>query len=521
MSTINSVRIPGLATGMDTDTMIKDMLKLEQNKVDKAKQKEQSIKWQQETYRDTIKEMKGFYDKYLTTSSPDCIMNSKSWSTMSVSSSNENVITATGSAGANNVDYSFDVKKLAKPPKVSVDWEGKGYKNDTKLNELSLSGTKSFKIDLGNGKESKIIELKETDTVETMIKNINDSMSGEIKATYSEMTGQFSIVSKETGTESKLKIVDVDSSGVSLGTSSSLVFLNLQEINEIVDASGNVTIETPPPGFDGEAQGSNSYIKVTSKDGTMTEKILTEKLNTFTRDGITYTVNSTGTSDLTSKPDTKSVVDKMKTFVEDYNKIMDKMYDFITQKKNADYPPLTDAQKEDMSEEEIERWEKKAKIGLLRNDKDMRAFMDNMNKAIFGDKMEELNKMGIKSASNYNDKGQLYIDEEKFTKALQNNGDQVYSILSKNTDSVLENMKSTMYKYVGTSTSIFAKKAGLEKTASASNNLYSVQIRKQEQMIKELQNKMKKKETQLYKRFATLESSMNRFNSQMNYLTAS
>ena len=60
MSSINSVRIPGLATGMDTDQMIKDMLTGEQSKIDKVFQQQQMVKWQQETYRDITKSVKSF-----------------------------------------------------------------------------------------------------------------------------------------------------------------------------------------------------------------------------------------------------------------------------------------------------------------------------------------------------------------------------------------------------------------------------------------------------------------------------
>ena len=79
----------------------------------------------------------------------------------------------------------------------------------------------------------------------------------------------------------------------------------------------------------------------------------------------------------------------MKAFVEDYNKIMDKIYSLVTEKTNKDYPPLTEAQKEEMREEEIEKWEKKAKQGYLRNDSEMRRFMDNMQSAIFGDNRQK------------------------------------------------------------------------------------------------------------------------------------
>ncbi|MEG2460893.1 MAG: flagellar cap protein FliD N-terminal domain-containing protein, partial [Clostridia bacterium] len=100
MTSVNSIRLPGLATGMDTDNMVKEMLSGEQKKLDRVKQKEQSIKWQQEIYREVIKDIKGFQDNYFSATSKNSIISSKAWNTLTVSSSNENVISATGSAGA-------------------------------------------------------------------------------------------------------------------------------------------------------------------------------------------------------------------------------------------------------------------------------------------------------------------------------------------------------------------------------------------------------------------------------------
>ena len=492
MTSVSSIRIPGLASGIDTDTMIQEMLTGEQTKIDKAQQKEQTVKWQQEVYRDVISEIKGLQEKFLSVTSSNSIISSNAWNSLSINSSNSNVVTATGSAGANNVDYKFDVQKLATTAKIS-------YKIDDKSSKLSdLSNDfkdpnfeKSFKIELGDGTESKTITLNGDDTVESMIKKINDSMNGEIKASYSEMTGKLTIETKETGANSTLKFVDIK-----IDTDGS-------------ETKGNVLSETT---------GSNSEIIVSSKDGSFI-KTLSQESNTFTIDSIEYTVNSTGTSEFTSKQDVQPIVDNMKSFIEEYNKIMDKVYDLVTQKKSTDYPPLTESQKEDMSEEEIEKWEKKAKNGILRNDSEMRAFMNNMQESIFGDNMALLQDMGLSSSSDYSKKGQLYLDGEKFTKALQENGDKVYNIFAKDSNSVLENMKKTMNKYAGNSSSIFAQKAGLEKTASAVNNLYSNQLKKQEELIKKLQTKMDEREEALYKKFAQLESSMNKFNSQMNYFS--
>lgn len=516
----SSVRIPGLATGMDTDSMIKDMLSGEQQKIDRAKQKQQVVRWQQEIYREVMKDIKSLQDKYFSVTSPNSIINSNAWNILTVSSSNENVITASGSAGANRVDYSFNVKKLAEPAKMSSSkaTNNTDIKKDSSLEDLGLGGEQTFSIKFGDGDKdvSKEITIRteplyETDsdgnfvldtdgnkvvkepadTVDTLIKKINNSTDGKVKASYSDMTGEFTIQSTKTGENSKLKIVDV---------------------------SGNESGALDFLGDFKSKNGSNSEIEVKSKNGSFT-KTLKEESNSFNIDGITYNVHTTGTCDITSKEDVQPAVDNMKKFVEDYNKIMDKVYSLVTEKANKDYPPLTEAQKKDMSEEEIEKWEKKAKQGLLRNDSEMRSFMDKMQSSIFGDNVEFLNECGLTSHEDYTKKGQLSLNEDKFKKALQNNSEKVYYAFAGSNDSILEKMKDTMNDYVGTSSSVFAKKAGLEKTSSVVNNFYSEQIKRQEDAIKLLQRKMDARENKLYKQFGQLEASMNKLNSQMNYFS--
>ena len=95
------------------------MLTADQEKIDKAQQKEQTVKWQQEIYREVMSDVIDFNDKYFSLTSKDSILSSSAWNTLSITSSNNNVITATGTAGANNIDYKFDVKKLAEPAKAT------------------------------------------------------------------------------------------------------------------------------------------------------------------------------------------------------------------------------------------------------------------------------------------------------------------------------------------------------------------------------------------------------------------
>lgn len=508
MTTVNSNRITGLSSGLDTDEMVTNMLSGEQNKIDKAEQKKQTQTWQQEIYRDVIKDVKGLYDKYFSATSSDYILSSKVFTNTTVNSSNSSVITATASTGASNINYKFEVTQLATSPKFSSNKaeNGQNITKGAKLSELGLESGTSFKINYGTNKDSTVIDIEPDDTVQTLMDKINNSANGQIKASFSEMAGRFSIESSTTGVNSELQIVGVDDSvteeGATKTTSGALSFLGI---------SGSKT------------NGTDSIVNVKDTSGNDVKIGMVNSNNTFTLDGITYTLQGTNkgeTATLTSTQDTKSTVDKMKAFIEEYNSTIDNVYTLVTEKKNSDYDPLTDAEKEEMSESEIEKWQKKAKAGVLRNDSELRRFVDDMKSAVYSNLDGlgiSLNDIGITSVSDYNKPGQLSLDEEKFTKALKENGELVY----KATTTTLEKIKTVTYNYAGSSSSVFAKKAGIEKTSTAVNNIFSEQIKKQEERIKELTAKMEEKEEALYSKFATLESNLNTLNSQMSYLTSS
>ena len=272
MSSVSSIRLSGLASGIDTDEMIKAMMTADQEKIDKAGQKQQTITWQQEIYREVISEATNINEKYFSITSKNSIISSNAWNTISITSKDESVITASAKAGASEVNYSFNVKSLAQSAKVSYEISDKG----KTLKELDSSFvTKNFKIELGDGKKSETITLLEDDTIDSVIKKINNSMSGEVKASYSEMTGKFTIETKSTGKSAQLNFIPIT-----------------------IDINGDETEEDKSL----SVSGSNSEIIV---KGDEFEKTISEESNSFTIDSITYNVNSIGESKITSKQDTK------------------------------------------------------------------------------------------------------------------------------------------------------------------------------------------------------------------------
>lgn len=486
---VNSVKITGLATGMDIDAMVEAMVTAEQNKIDKAKQTQQITKWKQEQYRDIISDIKNFSNKYFDVLSKDYILGSQGLSTATVKSSNSSVISAVAGSNAIESNYTFDVEKLATSPSMSSNVT---LSKTDKLSDLGVVGEKSFKIGTGTNSVSSVITIDENDTVESMVQKINKESGGKYTATYSEMTGKFSIKSNTTGESSELSIIDVekqaDGTFIETGTSSSLSFA----------------------GIDGaKIKGENAIIKVKDSTGSIIKELNQEK-NVFTIDGVTYDVKGVGSATLETQVDTTSAVESIKSFVEDYNKLVSDIYTKVRAKKNNDYPPLTESQRKEMSKEEIEKWEEKSKVGHLRNDNELTRFLNEMTSNFRG----ALNEFGVEISSDYSKPGQLTIDIDKLTNAIKTNPSQVVDKFK----STVEGTKSTMAKYVGSSKAILVQKSGVEGSASDISNVFSKQIKNQEDSIKNLIKKLNTKQNALYLKFGKLESTMSKLNNQMAYL---
>lgn len=488
MSTVN--RLTGFATGLDTDEIVKSMMNSEQTKIDRVYQQQTLVEWKQEEYRNIIGEAKDLYSKYFDILSPNSVVSSGSFSTTTVSSSNNSVITAKAGGGAVPPNYNFEVKSLATSPEMK---SSTGLTKQDKLGDLGLSGEATFKINYGKNSSTEPISISEDDTVESLVAKIKAASGADVKVTFSEMTGGLVITTPETGESSKLSIVNgsvgADGSFIEDGNSNALAFLGI---------NGS------------EVSGADARVIVSDLSGNQIKEIQSQK-NSFIVDNVTYSVNGVGSATLTSSTDTNSAVDKMKSFINDYNDLVGKIYSNTSAKKNYDYEPLTEAQKEEMTEKEIENWEKKAKEGMLRGDKELTNMLNSLNSVFSG----ALADYGVKLSTDYTKPGQLTLDEDVFKKSLVEDGEKVSSELL----NTFTKLQSVLKSNVGSSTSTLVKKAGIKNSVSVNNNFFSEEIKKYQKKSKELAIKFTDKETKLYNKFANLESIMNKYNSQMSYFS--
>ena len=131
--------------------------------------------------------------------------------------------------------------------------------------------------------------------------------------------------------------------------------------------------------------------------------------------------------------DIDGVTEKVKKFIEDYNALVEEINTQITTKPDSSYGPLTDEQKDEMSETSIENWEKKAKQGILFNDTTMRELsmdMQGVLTELVGSvaNYADLEDIGITISTDYKDGGKLVFNESAFRTAMTDEPDKVSNL---------------------------------------------------------------------------------------------
>lgn len=270
-----------------------------------------------------------------------------------------------------------------------------------------------------------------------------------------------------------------------------------------------------------EILDDGSIVKVTKESGK------TDSTATTSSGGIT----------LSGKTDISKLKDTIVNFVNDYNKLMENINAKLWETRDKNYMPLTDEQKNEMSDKEVELWEKKATTGLLRNDSDLLRIQSAMKTAMSSMMSSTgltLESIGIKPIDNYTTKnGMFKIDEDTLTKALQNNAEEVKDLFTRavgtekdkngnliDKGGVLTQLQTTLKNEVKLSSSALSKRIGFEGTSTENSNTLSKSIAKQKSLITQLKEKYSDKEKALYKKYSSLEVMLEKLNAQTNSLYA-
>jgi len=286
-------------------------------------------------------------------------------------------------------------------------------------------------------------------------------------------------------------------------------------------------------------------------------------------ENVSFTINA--------ERDITDVMESIKGFVEQYNELIRHINSLHSTARpragnrpsGAFFEPLTDEQRNSMSDREVERWEEQAKTGLLHRDSDIRQLHDQLRNAMFnrvnlGDGRHiSMHEIGITTVGRNGPAGDqmigvLQIDENALRAALEERGDEVKMLFARTgMDANQANARKYRYNddlpdnppYMNSSTiaqrnyrapevglgfriddilRTFAQdddgplrqRAGYTSGLMTSENTMSRQIRDYSERISRMESWLQRRENHYYAMFAKMEAAMQQSHSQMDALFA-
>lgn len=404
------IQIGGIASGFDTTAMVEQLMKAEQSRVDTITNKRKIVEYTQEAYNEVNKMYSDFIlnmrdlfgvNSYIsnTGATRPSAANNLSW-VNKATSSNDKILTAKPTSAAATGKHEITVHQLADSAKFA---SSSNVQLDGSKSISEQLGVDQFEITITTAKGTTII--KDTDgtmTFDQLVKEMNN-IEG-VSASYDASIGRFFLQTSETGADQFIQIegphADQLLGELHLNMTSGTKYAGQ---NAIIDYNGATGIEFSSNQF--RIQGLELDLKGVNPGEKVTVAV---------------------------EMDVDEVLNRMNTFVSEYNKLVENIGNKLTEKVyHKDYPPLTDDQKKAMTDKEIELWEAKTKSGLVRNDSIIDSIQNSLREALLQPVMLadgtsiSLADFGITGKGYFEggSKGQLTIDEDKFREAMRTKGD--------------------------------------------------------------------------------------------------
>ncbi|MGE6413341.1 flagellar filament capping protein FliD [Planococcus kocurii] len=486
------MRVGGLASGMDTESIVKDMMKVQKLPLDKLMQQKVFTEWQQEAFRETNLSMSN-----LRTSASNMRLQS-SFNSYSAASPNPTSFTVATTPTAMSGSYKVQVTSVASAAKFN---SANGIEKSAGVaakstDPIGVAG----KIDI-NGQS---IDVASTDTFADVAKKMQDATATSVpslKASFDNTTSRFFIATKGMGSEQAFTMTFTDANG---STSQELA-------DKIVNNGATTAVAS------GATDGSMLFDGIEIND---------LKSNQATVNGLTINLLQAGTeSIITVQSNPEKPLAMIKDFVDKYNASIETLQKQIIEKRYPDFQPLSDEQKKDLTEKEIELWEEKARSGLLRNDPVLKSAMQDLRRA-FMDKVSgiadgninHLSQIGINTGS-YTEGGKLFIDEKKLSEALANKPDEVMALFTTR-DAAGNGVGVRVYDTLNAVVKNLSEKAG-SSSSSIDNSTLSKKIKQMDEEISRWQDRLTRVEDRYWKQFTAMEKALSQMNSQSTWMQQS
>lgn len=286
---------------------------------------------------------------------------------------------------------------------------------------------------------------------------------------------------------------------------------------------------------DTNRKGSADATKVSGQDAIiyLNKAKFEGSSNTFEINGLTITCNAeTGneTVTLTTQDDTSGIYDMIKKFVKEYSELINEMDKLYNADSAKGYEPLTDDEKDAMSDKEVEKWETKIKDALLRRDSTLStvssAFKQIMSSGFtVNGKTMYLSSFGIDTLGYFeaaeNEKNAYHINGDEDDEFVSNKTNDLMAAISADPNAVMD-------FFTQLSRSLYSKTGDLMKRVtgySSSNTVYDDIKMKSDyddytKKIADLEKKLQDYEDKWYKKFSAMETAMAKMQSNASAITS-
>lgn len=281
-------------------------------------------------------------------------------------------------------------------------------------------------------------------------------------------------------------------------------------------------------------QGSKGAVKIVGEDAeiSLNGVTYTGSTNTIKVNGLTITCKGETNGEtitLTTQNDTSGIYDMIKNFIKEYGEVINEMDKLYNAESAKGYEPLTDEEKEAMSESEIEKWEAKIKDSLLRRDSTLSTVSSAMKEImasgfeVNGKKMYLYN-FGIETLGYFNagenEKNAYHINGDEDDETVKNETNTLMDMINSDPDAVVSFFTQLSQK-------LYGKMFDLMKTSeySSINKVYDDKKMKEEYddyttKIAEAEEKLQDYEDKWYKKFSAMETAMAKMQSNASAVTS-
>ncbi len=512
-----AMRMTGMMSGMDTESIIQQLVDVRKVKVDKAKKKQKTIDYKQNAWKDLNSKLKNLQSKYLSNMR---FTDAYAKKTTKVSNSSAASV-ITGGKAVNGVQ-TLEVTQLAKTAYLTggevTDAAGKTGKFTalTKMSNLGITEAGSFKLTV-NGEEQ-TVNFDENTTISDVLNKFKEAG---LNASFDENNQRFFVSAKNSGEKNDFSMEATDANGAKMLSSLGLLSADQKTKAatdfEVSDLKGNTATKV---------KAQDAIIKLNDAE-------FKSDKNVFEINGLTITaLNETKEGEkvtLTTQTDTDGIYDMVKNFLKEYNSIINEM-DKLYNAEDSKLEPLTEDEKAELSDREVEEWEKKLKDSALRKDSSVNdvasALKMVMSEGIsIGGKNMYLSDFGISTLGYFdapeNEKNAYHIDGDADDADTSGNADKLKSMIASDPDTVIS-------FFTKLSQNLYGKMSDMSKSVDgyrSFGSFYDDKKIKEEytsynSKISELEKKLNEYEDMWYKKFSKMETAMAKMQSKTSALTS-